>query len=129
MDSQRAAKRFREDRSTVETFEEIGRKIMNRSAGGSSLTEDRRFREHFGSTSEICAHVWDNLLEHEFLPVGSRKEHVLWALMLLKQYSEPESVHCSRVGGVDEKTWRKYAWDFVDEIAALESKVVSNTLS
>ena len=51
-------------------------------------------------------------------------QHLLWALMLLKTY-ETEPGIASWVGGIDEKTLRKWAWVFIEEISFLEPEVVS----
>ena len=45
--------------------------------------------------------------------------------MLLKRY-ETENVLCSSSGGEDEKTFRKWAWLFVEELSLLEPDVVSS---
>jgi hypothetical protein len=44
--------------------------------------------------------------------------------MLLKCYSN-EEVNCTYASGVDEQTFRKWAWFFIDQISFLESEVVS----
>ena len=49
---------------------------------------------------------------------------MLWGLMFLKIYAS-EGVLATLAGGVDEKTFRKWAWRFVDAIADLEDDVVS----
>ena len=42
----------------------------------------------------------------------------------MKIYGKERNL-CSLAGGVDKKTFRKWAWLFVDAIASLESEVVS----
>jgi hypothetical protein len=116
---------MRPQSATASEFEQLGMAIMNRgNDGGSSQTRDRRFRSHFGATPEICAHVWD-LLDPTTLPRDAEKKHLLWALMFLMLY-KTESVHCSLAGGVDEKTFRSWAFLFVYEVSLLEGTVVSN---
>ena len=56
---------------------------------------------------------------------GGQPKHLLWALMLLKLYAA-ESVLRTLAGGVDEKTYRKWAWLYVYEISDLQYKVVSD---
>jgi hypothetical protein len=58
------------------------------------------------------------------MPKCARPKHLLWALLLLKVYGT-ETLLSSFVGGVTEKTYRKWAWCFIDGIAKLESAVVS----
>ena len=55
---------------------------------------------------------------------GVKPVHLLWALLFMKVYAE-ESIHAGLVGGVDEKTFRKWVWIFVQEISYLEDEVVS----
>jgi hypothetical protein len=50
--------------------------------------------------------------------------HLLWGLMLLKLYDN-ESVNCS-TAGVDETTFRKWSWVFVEAISDLEHQLVSS---
>lgn len=57
------------------------------------------------------------------MPEGATKERHLWALILLKSYDTDE-VNAARVGGVDEGTFRKWAFWFVNEISHLEPEVV-----
>ena len=122
---ERAAKRLKPtDRSLlVQRFDEIGLRFMNRKPGGSGKTLEARWRSHFGASSLICADVWE-MLEPPSLPAGSKLEHLLWALLLLKTY-QTEAVCCSLAGGIDEQTWRERTWFFVDAVSQLESDVVS----
>jgi len=47
--------------------------------------------------------------------------------MFLKVYATAR-VHCSLAGGVDEKTFWKWVWIFVHEIANLEAGMVSASI-
>ena len=60
-------------------------------------------------------------------PNLSKKKHLLWALHLAKVYAS-ESVLSSNVGSPDEKTYRKWAWLFLDRLASLSFHVVSDWL-
>ena len=71
--------------SLMQQFEDIGSIIMNRKPGGSGIVFENRWRSHFGASSVVCADVWERLDPHS-LPAGSKMEHLLWALMLLKMY-------------------------------------------
>ena len=44
--------------------------------------------------------------------------------IFLKVYPT-ENEACSKVGGIDEKTWRKIIWWIIDAIADLELDIVS----
>lgn len=93
---------------------------------GSTKVRNRRMIAWIGSTPEMLARVW-YLLEEGFggmLPRGATKERLLWALLLLKNYNSTE-MNAAQCGGVDEKTFRKWAWWFLEELSFLESHVVS----
>jgi hypothetical protein len=106
-------------------FEQLGSELMQRgNPQRQTRTSDRRFRSTFGTTGAICSLIWNLLQPETTMPQGSSPYHLLWALMLLKLYST-ESILCTMAGGVDEKTFRKWAWMFVDEISHLEPSLVS----
>ena len=79
-------------------------------------------------TPTVCARLWD-LLEPEQrrMPSNHKQHHLLWALMLLHTYKY-ESELARDSGGldgtVDEKTFCKWAWLFIEAISLLESKVI-----
>lgn len=97
---------------------------MNRSTEGSELVFDARFRSFFGISAVVCTVVWKMLLEDDLLPEDAVASYLLWALMFLKTYNT-ESVLAGIAGGVDEQTYQKWTWIFIDCIVALEVKVVS----
>lgn len=80
-----------------------------------SVTGLRRFKSYFGVSPEVCSISW-NMLENE-IPYGGEPKHLLWALMLLKQYNT-ENCNAANVG-VDEKTFRKWSWIFIRMLANL----------
>lgn len=104
-------------------FEFMGAEMMRRNVDGSATILDRRFRSWFGTSSIICAWGWHEL-ESRGLPEGVEKKHYLWALTLMKTY-ETEANLSSKVGAVDETTFRKWAWLVVDLISWLELDLVS----
>jgi hypothetical protein len=92
---------------------------------GSHSVKDRHFRAWFGCSLNVLSKLWF-LLCHQFdgaIPEGASMEQFLWALILLKSYDIDE-VNASRVGGVDECTFCKWAWWFIEELSYLESEVV-----
>ena len=106
-------------------FEIEGSKIMKRSKKSFS-SFIRRFRSHFGTTPTICLVIWERLDPYEtILPTYRRVKfkHLLWALLFMKVYGT-EELHTS-LTGVDEKTFRKWSWIFIDAIADLECEVVN----
>jgi hypothetical protein len=95
----------------------------------SSLAEDvgqatkkRRFKKIFGVTAAVCAKLWILLAAH--LGRDSRPVHLLWTLFFLKHYSV-EEVN-SAFAQCNEKTFRKWTWLMVEELAKLE--LVSGTV-
>ena len=84
----------------------------------------RRWKSWFGVTPEIAAEVWC-LLKVDWTNnlTSPNPEHLLWALSLLKTYKR-EAEHASEFR-VDEKTFRKWAFFYLEGIARLASKVVS----
>lgn len=89
--------------ATPLTLWDIGHKITGHNTNGSLNQGYRKFRAFFGTSPTVCFAVWNMLLVHR--PRKSTPEHLLWALLLLKQYSI-ESVNAALVG-VSEKTFRK----------------------
>ena len=68
----------------------------------------------FGTSPYICFTLWKRIA----VPEGSSPKHLLWALMLLKTYAVQELL--ASLCGVDEKTFRKWSWVFVNAISVLE---------
>jgi hypothetical protein len=92
------------------------------------LTEERTFREFFGTTKVVVAKLWDLLSQWQMIPEDGTTNHIMWALFFMREYPK-EAVTCSTVGGlggaIDPKTLRKYIWPFIRAIAGLQSEVVS----
>ena len=104
----------------------IGLEIMCReSNGGAVETADRRFREVFGCGVAVVLMIWQMLDPESTASAATSVSHMLWALMFLKVYAK-ESTLSAMAGGVDEKTFRRWAWAFVRAIASLEPYTVSN---
>ena len=72
----------------------------------------------------MCAKAWLLLAEGWYdRPRGATKLRFLWALSLLKSYDSEENMasQCQ----CDEKTWRKWVWFFISELAHRVSEAVS----
>jgi len=80
-----------------------------------STVTDRRFREYFGCSPDICKILWD-LLE-DFHPHGAHPKHLLYALLFLKQYNT-EAINRA-LCKVDENTFRFWSWVYVHGLAEL----------
>ena len=104
---------------TIETAAEW---IMNIKVDEQPKTFPVTFRSHFGTTINICYQL---INDHRILDAVkcSRPKHLLWALLLLKQYSI-EHVLVSQCN-TTRKTFRKWTWVIIEEISNLESSLVS----
>ena len=78
-----------------------------------------------GTSYSVCSELW-NLMElsNKEGTKGAKPKHLFWALLFLKCYCT-EAILTRVVGGVDEKTFRKWTWLFVGSIAELKPRVVS----
>jgi hypothetical protein len=107
-------------------FGKLTCQTMRRSFNNSEKIRTRRIVSFFGLKPRVMAKLWELLMEKAGpWPQGSEKKHLLWALHLAKVYSS-ESVLSTNVGSPDEKTYRKWAWLFLERIASLEFDVVSD---
>jgi hypothetical protein len=109
-----------------EDFASLGRIIMGRDPGGSEVIFARRFVGWFGTLPTVCAIIWADLSISGWLEFagtrGGKPEHLLWALMFLKCYGT-EEVHAAQTC-VDEGTFRKWAWFYIEGISRLSRKYV-----
>ncbi len=117
--------------STVEDFYRLAKDVQRRTGQklAADCTEDRRFREFFGTGVAVAINVWTLLNEFDLLPDGAEISHLLWAMYFLKCYPRTEegcSAAASEKGAVDPKTWRKHIWPVIYALSDLESAVVSS---
>jgi hypothetical protein len=101
--------------TSVEIFWKAGHKITGHNTNGSLTTGYRKFRSYFGTSPSVCVTVWNMLTDVR--PDKSKHVHLLWALLLLKQYSI-ESIN-SKLTEVSEKTFRKWSMTFIELLASL----------
>ena len=99
---------------SVQHFEVLGAEFMRRAQR--STSNQRRFRSFFGTTPLICVTLWYRCSVN--LPSSASPKHLLWALHFLKSYNSTEILASS--AGVDEKTYRKWAWMLVHALADLK---------
>ena len=84
-----------------------------------------RFKAMFGVTSTICANGWLITVDGwRDRPAVATKERFLWGLHLLQSYDTEPNL-ASNVGGVDEKTFREWAWFMLEAFADRQAEVVS----
>jgi hypothetical protein len=115
-------------KETGSKYVSVGSRRGAAAGGVATRTEEDRFRAKFGTSPAICAALWHKLEPETTMLKGARPMHLLWALMLMKIYAT-EAVLSVIAGGVDESTFRKWSWEFVEAVSYLESSVVSDNLS
>ena len=77
-----------------------------------------------GTSFNVCSELWNLIDPVNTINGNPQPKHLFWALLLMNTYcTEPILIRV--VGGVDSGTFRKWAWLFIDKIAALKSEVVS----
>jgi hypothetical protein len=94
--------------ASSDAFWKIGHKITGHRLEGSFSMGYRKLRAFFGTSPQVCVIVWNQLSTRR--PTNSTPEHLLWGLMLLKQYNI-ESVNATLVG-VSEKNLSQMVYDF-----------------
>ena len=99
-----------------ESFSWIALPLMRQARDLSLADYPRRFRALFGASPAVCSVVWS--LASRSLPPKARPIHLLWALLFLKVYAT-EHANAS-LAGVDEKTFRKWAWALLESISNLD---------
>jgi hypothetical protein len=104
----------------------LARKMMGRNtdSGGSGRTEERIFRQLFCCGLKVVISLWSLLMENNTI-AGVDVQHLLWALLFLKIYSNEATIS----GGVDEKTFSKWIWAMIYSTSCLEFLVVSVCLT
>lgn len=78
----------------------------------------------FGAKPDVIAELWTRINPEKNMPKGHKPKHILWMLIFLKLYDQ-EEINSVKVGGVDEKTFRKWTWLFIEATSYLEYPVVS----
>ena len=101
--------------TSSEIFWNHGHKTTCHNLRGSICMGYRLFRSFFGTSPQVCAILWDILSTQR--PPNSTPKHLLWGLLLLKQYNI-ESINAVLVGA-SEKTFRKWSLIYVRLIANL----------
>ena len=109
------------------TFRYHGLQMINRfqpvSVAGSLSIELERFRTNFGTSPFVCHRLW-NLLNPIDDDVGPC--HLLWTLFFIKLYLPLRS--CASIAKIDEKTFTKWVWDFLQRISDLKDQIVSKII-
>ena len=114
---------------TAREFAELGAEFMHRDPGGNKRDFDSRWQAHFCAEPEVCADVWAHLTLT--LPIQMHQMTRLLSPAIffgLCCCSRPMRRNLSlpvSVEAVDEDTFRKWAWHFIEKVSYLEHEVVS----
>ena len=100
-------------------FRVIGEQTLGREVRGNS----RSYVAFFGVRPLKVHQLWLLIVDGngERSTKNFAPKHLMWALLLLRSYSREEIL--ATLAGVSEKTFRKWAWMMVEEIAKIESLV------
>ena len=71
--------------ASSEIFWNLGHKITGHNLWGNRNMGYRLFRSFFGTTPQVCEIIWHMLSARR--PPHSTPKHLLWGLLLLKQYN------------------------------------------
>ena len=102
----------------------IGCEIANHNNGLASTEHlgRRRFRGLFGTTPNICSIIWQSLSDNGLHPPGAKPLlFIIMCFIIFKSYCTAE-INKS-ITGLDEKTFRKWTWQYI-KLIALDIDVV-----
>ena len=103
--------------------QELGACIMNCFPSGNERDFNARWHSHFYAEPKVCADVWSHLDIDDDLDAPDDRiaepSHLLWCLLLLKTY-ETEPVLSGLCGGIDEDTFSKWVWHFIEKVSYLD---------
>eukprot|EP00536_Pseudo-nitzschia_multiseries_P019074 jgi/Psemu1/58787/gm1.58787_g len=110
---------------TEEAIERVAREVLRWPERRKWNSRDvvRRFKACFGASGTIVADVWNRIVDRGPIESGGEPKHLLWALIHLKVYLTVE-IHCSITGWPSAKTFSKWAWYFIEQIADLKDDVI-----
>ena len=75
------------DASVEVCLHEIGSNLMRRkNTRSGTIDAYEGFTSFFGASSQVLSVVWNALVKNDLLQ-GATQEHLLWACMLMKQYT------------------------------------------
>lgn len=115
----------------------LAREMFKKETGYTNKTNTKLDEEIcsslIGTTYNVCSELWNhidplnNLALQELHPKiqiqQAHPKHLFWALLFLKCYCT-EPILTRLVGGVDNKTFRKWSWAFVDGISLLKQRII-----
>ena len=113
--------------TTEEEFDNIIIKFMNGKKKGNKAVFERRCRSLFGLDCRLITIVWSSLETYGILQSIPQKQpiHLLMALHFLKSYGIQTQL--ASIFSVDEKTYCKWTWIYVNAITKLSPFYVSQS--
>ena len=114
-------------------FATVVREVFGKKTGYSNKTiralDTEICESLIGTSYQVCSELWNLISPTDIENLkGGHPKHLLWALLFLKCYCT-EPILTRVVGGVDGKTFRKWAWLFVSAMAGLKQRVVSSLMT
>ena len=110
-----------------DAFKNIGLSIIERRVQlleyAPSEENVKLFKQTYRANWKVCENLWDLLDEYGAWRAQRKPEHLLWTLLFLRKY-DTERANAAMVGTTC-KTYRKWVWRVVEEIAGLAPMVVS----
>ena len=88
------------------------------------IGEDKQFRALFGCSSDIALILWCFLRDKKLIPAGGSIMQYLWTLLFMKVYPTEDNMKLL-TRGTDQKTIRKWVWQFMKAIAETCEYLVS----
>ena len=108
-----------------QTIENLGFDIRHRKKPRSVNTTKRVFKSLYGTHPEIICSVWNQLILNHLIENSDKNklERLFLVFDFLKNYSVEH--RCAVDFGIDEKTYRKWVWFYLEKMSQLVKNVVS----
>ena len=91
-----ARKRKKESEPTTDDFYKIGKELQNRSGQNlaANASENRRFREFFGTGANVALIAWQLLVYYDLVPESGLILHMLWGMFFYESVSQTGTWLC-----------------------------------
>ena len=108
-----------------QTIKNLEFEIRNRKKPRSVNTTTKVFKSLYGTYPEIISHVWNQLVLKCLIEKHDKKklERLFLMFDFLKNYCVEH--RCAVDFGIDEKTYRKWVWFYLEKVSQLTKNVVS----
>ena len=107
-----------------ETVENLGFEIRKSAKPNSVKTSKKRFKALYGTYPEVVFYVWNQLIIKKIIEKYdlNRLKRFFFMFDFLKNYCVEH--RCAIDFGVDEKTYRKWVWFYIEKVSKLTNSVV-----